>query len=213
MSSDEEDIDSIDDDEEEEVVKPKNKRRKKSKKNKDPNRPKRNMSAFFLYSNANRERVKTENPESKFGDIAKILSVEFKQISQSERDHWDHLAAQDKERYMASMEDYVAPSDSDEDDSDDDSDAGGKKKKKKGSKKKKKDPNAPKRNQSSFFLYSNATRNDVKAANPEAKFGEIAQIISRHFKALPDEERQYWDGKAAEDKVRYQREMERYRGS
>jgi hypothetical protein len=69
MSSDEEDIDSIDDDEEEEVVKPKNKRRKKSKKNKDPNRPKRNMSAFFLYSNANRERVKAENPESKFGDI------------------------------------------------------------------------------------------------------------------------------------------------
>ena len=113
---------------------------------------------------------------------------------------------------MASMEDYVAPSDDDdEDDSDDDSDAP-KGKKKKGSKKKKKDPNAPKRNQSSFFLYSNATRNDVKAANPEAKFGEIAQIISRHFKALPEEERQYWDEKAAEDKVRYQREMERYRG-
>jgi len=76
MSSDEEDIDSIDD--EEEVAKPKNKRRKKSKKNKDPNRPKRNMSAFFLYSNANRERVKAENPDSKFGDIVSnnnILNV------------------------------------------------------------------------------------------------------------------------------------------
>ncbi len=113
---------------------------------------------------------------------------------------------------MAAMEDYVAPSDDDdEDDSDDDSDAP-KGKKKKGSKKKKKDPNAPKRNQSSFFLYSNATRNDVKAANPDAKFGEIAQIISRHFKALSEEERQYWDEKAAEDKVRYQGQMERYRG-
>jgi hypothetical protein len=141
--------------------------------------------------------------------------VEFKQISPSERDHWDRLAAQDKERYLAAMEDYVAPSDDEEDsddDSDDDSDAPRRGKGKKGKKKKKKDPNAPKRNQSSFFLYSNATRNDVKAANPEAKFGEIAQIISRHFKALPEEERNYWDGKAAEDKVRYQREMERYRG-
>ena len=106
------------------------------------------------------------------------------------------------------MEDYQAPTES-EDSDDDDSDAPKKKKK---SAKKKKDPNAPKRNQSSFFLYSNATRNDVKAANPEAKFGEIAQIISRHFKALPDEERAYWDERAAEDKVRYQREMAVYRG-
>ena len=65
MSSDEEDIDSIE--EEEEVIeKPKRKRKKKKK---DPNRPKRNMSAFFLYSNANRSRIKEENPEAKFGDI------------------------------------------------------------------------------------------------------------------------------------------------
>ena len=104
-------------------------------------------------------------------------------------------AAEDKARYLEEMEDYEPPYDS----SDDDSDAPRRGKKRK----KKKDPNAPKRNQSSFFLYSNATRNDVKAANPEAKFGEIAQIISRHFKALPGEERAYWDEKAAEDKERY----------
>jgi hypothetical protein len=67
MSSDEEDIDSIEEEEEEEVqVKV---TRRKKKKNKDPNRPKRNMSAFFLYSNAHRERVKGEHPEAKFGDI------------------------------------------------------------------------------------------------------------------------------------------------
>ena len=104
------------------------------------------------------------------------------------------------------MEDYEPPSDDDSDS--DDSDAPKRRKKKK----KKKDPNAPKRNQSSFFLYSNATRNDVKTANPDAKFGQIAQIISRHFKALPDEERAYWDEKAAQDKERYQREMAAYRG-
>lgn len=105
------------------------------------------------------------------------------------------------------MEDYEPPTDSSDSDSED---GGGRRRKKK--KKKKKDPNAPKRNQSSFFLYSNATRNDVKEANPEAKFGEIAQIISRHFKALPAEERAYWDEKAAQDKERYQREMAAYRG-
>jgi len=205
MSSDEEDVDSIS--EEEEVVVEKPKRRRKKKKNKDPNRPKRNMSAFFLYSNANRARVKEENPEAKFGDIAKLLSAEFKEISDSERERWNQLAAEDKERYQREMESYEPPSDL-ESDSDSDSDAPKKKKKKK----KVKDPNAPKRNQSSFFLYSNATRNDVKTANPEAKFGQIAQIISKHFKALPAEERAYWDQKAAEDKERYQREMAIYKG-
>lgn len=135
---------------------------------------------------------------------AKILSAEFKQVSEREKAKWDQLAAEDKERYQREMEDYEPPSESDSD-----SDSDGPRKKKK---KKKKDPNAPKRNQSSFFLYSNATRNDVKTANPEAKFGQIAQIISRHFKALPDEERAYWDQKAAEDKERYQREMAIYRG-
>ena len=35
----------------------------------DPNRPKRAMSAFFLYSQGNRTRVKEENPEASFGEI------------------------------------------------------------------------------------------------------------------------------------------------
>ena len=74
MSSDEEDIDSIDESVEE--VAPKPKRRRKKKKKKDPNRPKRNMSAFFLYSNANRARIKEENPEAKFGDIVSTILVD-----------------------------------------------------------------------------------------------------------------------------------------
>mmetsp|Transcript_14134 Transcript_14134/g.20058 ORF Transcript_14134/g.20058 Transcript_14134/m.20058 type:complete len:203 (+) Transcript_14134:198-806(+) len=199
--SDSDDVDSLGS--EEVVVKPK---RKKRKKNKDPNRPKRNMSAFFLYSNANRARVKADNPDAKFGDIAKLLSAEFKEIDADEKAEWDAKAEADKQRYLAAMEDYVPPSD---DESDSDSDDGAKKKKKK---KKKKDPNAPKRNQSAFFLYSNATRADIKAAQPDLAFGEIAKVISVNFKALPSEERAYWDEKAAADKVRYQTEMAAYRG-
>ena len=136
------------------------------------------------------------------------MSAEFKQISESERAKWDQLAAEDKERYQRAMESYEPPSDLEDSDSDsDDSDAP----KKKGKKKKAmKDPNAPKRNMSSYFLYSNATRDDVKVAKPEAKFGEIAQIISKHFKALPAEERAYWDEKAVEDKERYQKQKGEY---
>ena len=80
-------------------------------------------------------------------------------------------------------------------------------------KKKKKDPNAPKRNMSSYFLYSKATRNDVKAANPDATFGEIAKIISSQFKALNEEERAHWNSKAEEEKERYRTEMAAYKAT
>lgn len=178
---------------------PEPKKRAKGKKAKDPNRPKRNMSAFFLYSNANRARVKEENPEIPFGQVAKILSVEYKSLPLGERAKWDKKAEKDKQRYQREMANYVPPSD------DSDSDAGKKKKRKK-------DPNAPKRNQSAFFLYSNDARPRVKQENPDASFGSIAKIISVEFKALSPAERAHYDERAAADKQRYQREMAIYKG-
>eukprot|EP00591_Stephanopyxis_turris_P004802 CAMPEP_0195506756 /NCGR_PEP_ID=MMETSP0794_2-20130614/325_1 /TAXON_ID=515487 /ORGANISM="Stephanopyxis turris, Strain CCMP 815" /LENGTH=227 /DNA_ID=CAMNT_0040633181 /DNA_START=138 /DNA_END=821 /DNA_ORIENTATION=+ len=171
----------------------------KGKKGKDPNKPKRNMSSFFLYSNANRARIKSENPDATFGEIAKLVSEEFKAISDKERKKWDTKAAKDKKRYDEEMRHYVPPEES--------SDEEGPKKKKK---KKAKDPNKPKRNMSSFFLYSNANRAQFKLQNPDATFGELAKIISENFKAISDKERKKWDKKAAKDKIRYQQEMEVY---
>lgn len=66
MSSEDENSYESDEPVEEVVV------RKRGKAGKDPNKPKRNMSAFFIYSNANRSRVKEENPEVKFGRIVSV---------------------------------------------------------------------------------------------------------------------------------------------
>jgi hypothetical protein len=64
MSSDEDTVNSYES--EEEIVEAPKKRGKKTK---DPNKPKRNMSAFFLYSNEHRARIKEENPGVKFGQV------------------------------------------------------------------------------------------------------------------------------------------------
>ena len=77
----------------------------------DPEKPKRNMSAFVLFSFANRERVKAQSPDALFGDIAKTLSKEFKGLPNNEMEQWEDLAAKDKERYQWEMENYVPPSD------------------------------------------------------------------------------------------------------
>lgn len=70
--------------------------------------PKRNMSAFFLYSIANRSDIKEKNPEATFGEIAKLISAEFKKLPTKERAKWDKKAEADKARYQQEMEGYNA---------------------------------------------------------------------------------------------------------
>ena len=99
------------------------KKKKPAKKKKDPNAPKRPMNAFFLYSNANRARIKEENPDAKFTEIPGIASAEFKSLSDKEASKWQKAAAEDKARYQAEMEDYEPPEDDDEGEDDDDDDS------------------------------------------------------------------------------------------
>jgi hypothetical protein len=81
-----------------------------------------------------------------------------------------------------------------------------------GKKRKKKDPNAPKRNMSAYFLYSNAIRPSVRTENPDASFGQVAKIISAQYKALTEKELAIYKKKAEEDKERYIHAMKVYRG-
>jgi hypothetical protein len=59
------------------------------------------------------------------------------------------------------MEDYEPPSDDEEEVT---------------KKKRKKDPNAPKRNMSAYFLFSQEIRPTIREENPQATFGEIAKV-------------------------------------
>jgi structure-specific recognition protein 1 len=76
--------------------------------------------------------------------------------------------------------------------------------------KKKKDPNAPKRALTSYILYGNAVRAQLKAENPDFSFGELNKRIAADYKNLSAEERKQWDNKAAKEKERYQEEMAAY---
>lgn len=49
------------------------------RKNKDPNAPKRNQSAFFLWMGENRERIK--KPGMSVGDVAKAAGVEWGKLT------------------------------------------------------------------------------------------------------------------------------------
>jgi len=135
----------------------------KKKKKKDPNAPKKATSAYMFYMSQNRSRVKEENPDATFGELAKLVAAEFKQLSGEGLQKYKEMERKDKERYQREMASYVKPTD----DGDEEEEKTSKKKKAK------KDPNAPKRAMSAFMLFSNSKRAEIKEQNPDIKFGEI----------------------------------------
>lgn len=78
----------------------------KKKQKKDPGAPKRNMSAYFLFSIDERPRVKADNPDAGFGDIARLISERFKSLPPKEKKIWEDKAVADKARYEREMSAY-----------------------------------------------------------------------------------------------------------
>ena len=74
----------------------------------------------------------------------------------------------------------------------------------------KKDPNAPKRALSGFFWFSNDERPKVKAANPDFGVGDIAKELGRRWSEATEEIKAKYEAKAANDRVRYDREKMAY---
>ncbi|EPY50934.1 high-mobility group non-histone chromatin protein [Schizosaccharomyces cryophilus OY26] len=78
----------------------------KSSKKKDPNAPKRNMSAFMFFSITNREKVKNENPDASFGGIGSLLGKKWKELPADKRRPYEERAREDKDRYERDRSDY-----------------------------------------------------------------------------------------------------------
>lgn len=86
-------------------------------------------------------------------------------------------------------------------------------KKPKKKKKAEKDPNAPKRNLSSYMLYSQAVRPDTVSKHPDLKAVDIAKLIGEKWNALTDKEKQPYVKQAEKEKVRFDKETATYKQS
>lgn len=82
------------------------KQKKSSPKKKDPNAPKRALSAFMLFSQEKRNQIKTDNPEATFGQIGKLLGESWKSASESEKAPFLAKAEKEKEKYAEAMKNY-----------------------------------------------------------------------------------------------------------
>lgn len=163
--------------------------KKRARRKKDPNAPKRAMSAFMFYSNDIRSTVKEECPELPFLQIASEIGRRWKLLTDTEKIPYQEMADKDKARYEDQKKDYVP----------DPSFQTGRKKK---------DPNAPKRSLSAYLYYCADHRGAVKEQHPGKKITEIASQLAEQWRNLPDKERIKYQEQAQEDKTRYASEME-----
>uniref|UniRef100_A0AC35U0K6 High mobility group protein 1.2 n=1 Tax=Rhabditophanes sp. KR3021 TaxID=114890 RepID=A0AC35U0K6_9BILA len=80
--------------------------RKRKRAKKDPNAPKRALSAFFFFSNERRPEVQRAHTDWKVGQVAQELGKFWKGLSEEERSIYEKRASDDKERYAEEMKSF-----------------------------------------------------------------------------------------------------------
>ncbi|CAJ0905123.1 3985_t:CDS:2, partial [Entrophospora sp. SA101] len=76
-----------------------------------------------------------------------------------------------------------------------------------------KDPNAPKRPNTAYILFSNEIRPETKLANPKANQKEIVTLIGQKWKALSREQKKVYEDRYFADKEKYDEELRAYRAT
>ncbi|EEP82562.1 nonhistone chromosomal protein 6A [Uncinocarpus reesii 1704] len=87
---------------------------RRDKKKKDPNAPKRGLSAYMFFANEQRENVREENPGISFGQVGKLLGERWKALSDKQRAPYEEKAAADKKRYEDEKASYNQAPEEDE---------------------------------------------------------------------------------------------------
>ena len=163
---------------------------KKVKKVKDPNAPKRGLSAWIIYTNEQRPKFKAENPEKSTTELATLMSQEWRNMTDEDKKKYTDLAIVDKQRYMKEKEEYESNSENDTSDSDNEKP------------KKVKDPDAPKKNVNSWMHFCKVTR----AKHPDVK--HTAAALKVMWADLDDKSE--YEEMANVDKERYVKEKKEY---
>ncbi|CAE6132388.1 unnamed protein product [Arabidopsis arenosa] len=206
--------------------------KKKAKKIKDPLKPKHPISAYMIYANERRAALKGENKS--VIEVAKMTGEEWKNLSEEQKTPYDQMAKKNKEIYLQEMEGYKRTKEEETMSQKKEEEELMKlhkqealqllkkkektdniiKKTKETTKNKKKnenvDPNKPKKPTSSYFLFCKDARKSVLEEHPGINNSTVTAHISLKWKELGEEEKQVYNGKAAELMEAYKKEVEEY---
>lgn len=138
----------------------------KSRKIKDPNAPKKPQSAFLLFCKENRSSIVQNNPQMKFGDIGRNLSIMWKNTDESTRKKYEELAVQEKSCYVTKLQEYKSSQ-----------------------------PAVPEKKPkpaTAFIIFGKDVRPQIKQQNPSISFADMGREISARWKSLdPESKKRY----------------------
>lgn len=135
------------------VAKPKG-----AKAEKDPNQPKKPMSAYFHFLQERRQTLKQEKPDLRMGESTKLMTGEWNKMTDKVKQKYQDLADADKKRYYSECEEKGI-------------------KVKSNPANKAKDAGGPKKPQSAYFLFQAEERERLKKDKPDAKQSEIMKLV------------------------------------
>jgi len=153
---------------------------------KDPNAPKKPLSAYFLFSQEERLKVKGENPDMSITEVAKELGKRWATIDPVAKQSYEAKYQESRKLYDAEMSHYKPQ-------------------------KKKKDPNAPKQPLSAYFIFSAEERLKVKEGNPNYSICDVAKELGRRWADMDPALKQQYQARAEEERQKYDVDMASYR--
>lgn len=152
---------------------------------KDPNAPKKPLSAYFLFSQEERLKVKAENPDYSITEVAKELGKRWATLDPTLKNSYEQRYQDARRVYESEMNVYKP--------------------------KKKKDPNAPKQPLSAYFIFSTEERLKVKEENPGFSICEVAKELGRRWAEMDPAVKQRYQARAEEERQKYDNDMANYR--
>ena len=148
--------------------------------------PKKPLSAYIIFGNEQRQRVREENPEASVTEQVTLLGAAWKALTEEQRQVYEEKAVADRARYDAEcLAAGVGPA----------------------ARKAAKEAE-PKKPLSAYIIFGNEQRQRVREENPEASVTEQITLLGAAWKALTEEQRQVYEEKAEADKARYAAECE-----
>jgi len=153
---------------------------------KDPNAPKKPLSAYFLFSQEERLKVKAENPDYSITEVAKELGRRWATLNPALKQSYEQRYQDARKVYDQEMNHYKPQ-------------------------KKKKDPNAPKQPLSAYFIFSTEERLKVKDENPNFSICEVAKELGRRWADMDPSVKQRYQARAEEERQKYDVDMASYR--
>jgi hypothetical protein len=170
---------------------------KKRKKVVDTNAPKRALSAFVLFSQAERVAIKRDQPDTPNSAMLKLLGERWKAADADTKAKYAAMHAENKAEADEARRVYAADT---KDDSDAES-ADTTHTPKPTKRKKVVDPNAPKRALSAFVLFSQAERAVIKRDQPDTPNSVMLKLLGERWKAADADTKAKYAAMHAENKA------------